>query len=267
MRAQVLVVGVMLLAACAPKRVDEEPILRNGNRVPGSEVYVESAREQHGQATDDLTRRRNEISASALSTCAPSLCGDIARGKVALGMTELQVLAATGTTNEAWAVRSAANARVMVPGNPGLSPRDAVGELAMVQLRDGRVSAYSYREGPGVRVVTTAREATTAGRASSLADMLIREGDDLVARGELDAALNRYDRAQVLRPNDPQLDYRIATLLDKQLRPVEALIRYRLFLHKLELEKIEATGDAYAEIAKAMAYARERIIVLEKRRH
>jgi len=263
MRAQVLVVGVLALAACGPKRVEEEPILRNGDRVPSPDVMVESARE-HSRQVEAIAERRAETAAHAAATCAPSVCKALARGEVALGMTETQVLAATGTTVDAWNIRSAANARIMVPENSALGPRDAVGELAMVQLRDNRVSAYSYREGPGVRVVTTASEATTAGRAASLADMLVREGDDLVARGELDAALNRYDRAQVLRPNDPQLDYRIATLLDKQLRPVEALIRYRLFLHKLELEKIEATGDAYARLADAIAHARERIIVLEK---
>nr|PZN89719.1 MAG: hypothetical protein DIU52_12240 [bacterium] len=94
--------------------------------------------------------------------------------------------------------------------------------------------------------------------------MLVREGDDLVARGDLDAALDRYDRAQVLQPDNVELEYRIATVLDKQLRPIEASIRYRLFLHRLELEEIEAVGDAYAKLADAIARARERIIVLEK---
>ena len=69
-----------------------------------------------------------------------------------------------------------------------------------------------------------------------MSEMLLREGDDLVARGDFNGALNRYDRAQVLRMNDPIVDYRIATVLDKQLRPIEAQIRYQLFLHKLELE-------------------------------
>lgn len=266
MNARILVAGVLVLAACAPKRVNEAPILQNGDRVPDSEMLVESARTQSLKQTGQFTGARDSIAASALATCAPSVCGAIARGEVALGMTESQVLAATRTTDGAWTVRDAGNASVMVPAVIAPAPRDAIGELAMVQLREGRVAAYSYREAQGVRVVTTAREATTAGRASSLADMLVREGDDLVARGALDEALNRYDRAQVLRPNDPQVDYRIATLLDKQLRPVEALIRYRLFLHKLELEKIQATGSAYAELASAIAHARERIIILEKQK-
>jgi tetratricopeptide (TPR) repeat protein len=94
--------------------------------------------------------------------------------------------------------------------------------------------------------------------------MLLREGDDLVARGEFNMALNRYDRAHVLRPGDPEVEYRIATVLDKQLRPIEALIRYRLFLHQLELERIQATGEAYGHLASAIAHARERVIVLER---
>ncbi|HEX6557963.1 MAG TPA: hypothetical protein VF021_00830, partial [Longimicrobiales bacterium] len=129
---------------------------------------------------------------------------------------------------------------------------------------NGRVTSYSYREAQGVRVVAVPHDATTAGRASALADMLLREGDDLVARGDFNGALNRYDRAQVLRANDPQIDYRIATVLDKQLRPYEALIRYQLFLHKLNLETIKAEGEAYAQLANAIAYAKERIVVLEK---
>jgi tetratricopeptide (TPR) repeat protein len=126
------------------------------------------------------------------------------------------------------------------------------------------VASYSYQEAQGVRVVQSARDATAAGRADALAEMLIREGDDLAARGDLDGALNRYDRADVLRRDDAELDYRIATVLDKQLRPIEALIRYQLFLHRLELEKIEVQGDAYAKLADAIARARERIVVLEK---
>jgi hypothetical protein len=60
------------------------------------------------------------------------------------------------------------------------------------------------------------------------------------------------------------VEYRIATVLDKQLRPIEALIRYQLFLHQLELEKIRATGEAYGHLASAIAHARERVIVLER---
>jgi hypothetical protein len=56
----------------------------------------------------------------------------------------------------------------------------------------------------------------------------------------------------------------MATALDKLLRPREAELRYRLFLHRLELETIEAFGNANAKLAGAMIAARERIVVLEK---
>jgi hypothetical protein len=45
---------------------------------------------------------------------------------------------------------------------------------------------------------------------------------------------------------------------------MEAQIRYQLFLHKLELEKIEANGRANAYLADAIAQARQRVIILEK---
>lgn len=265
MKSQVLMLGLVALAACAPKRVHEAPILKNGDRVQPVDGAVETARAQAQRAQQQTSAARDSIAAAALASCAPAICQAISRGEVALGMTEVQVLAATRTTDAAWNVRDGGGTTVMVPNYALGNARDAVAELAMLQLRDGRVSNFSYREAQGVRVVSTAADATTAGRASALADMLMREGDDLTARGELDGALNRYDRAQVLRVNDPQIDYRIATLLDKQLRPVEALIRYQLFLHKLELEKIKAHGEAYGNLANAIAHARERVIVLEKR--
>jgi hypothetical protein len=265
MKAPILLSGILLLAACASKRVHEEPVLRNGDRVQSADEVVEATRAQTARDNNELVKARDDAAAQALATCTPAVCTAIARGEVALGMTEAQVLAATRTTDGAWSVRDAGSASVMVPASATSAPRDVVGELAMLQLSNGRVSSYSYREAQGVRVVASASDATTAGRADALADMLLREGDDLVARGDFNGALNRYDRAQVLRMNDPVVDYRIATVLDKQLRPIEAQIRYRLFLHKLELEKIGAVGAANAQLADAIAHAKERIIVLEKR--
>ena len=252
------------LAACAPKRIQEDPILVNGDRIADTEATVAVARNQASLDQARMAEERDALTARALATCEPELCRAIVSGEVALGMTRDQVLAATRTTPEAWTVRESGNAGVMVPASVSAAPRDAAGDLAMVQLRDGRVATYSYREAQGVRVVAEPRDATTAGRADALAEMLVREGDDLAARGDLNGALDRYDRASVLRAGDPELDYRIATVLDKQLRPIEALVRYQLFLHRLELEKIEARGDAYAKLATAIAHARERIIVLER---
>lgn len=97
------------------------------------------------------------------------------------------------------------------------------------------------------------------------AEGLLREGDELVAAGRLDLGLDRYDRADILRPNHPETTLRIATTLDKSLRPIEAALRYRQFIHQMELEKIHAHGVVAANIAAAIAQAHERIIVLERR--
>jgi tetratricopeptide (TPR) repeat protein len=263
MRTVYVLLPAVLVAACAPKRIHEEPIMQNGDRVESADAVIETARQDAARTSREATAQRDAIAASAMASCAGEICAAITRGEVAIGMTETQVLAATRTTEAAWSTRDAGEASVMVPA-ARTSPRDAAGELGMIQLRNGRVSSYSYNEAQGVRVVSNAADATTESRASALAEMLVREGDDYVARGEFDMALNRYDRAQVLRAADPQIDYRIATVLDKQLRPIEALLRYRLFLHRLELEKIEAVGQAYGHLASAIAHARERVIVLEK---
>jgi hypothetical protein len=252
------------VVACTPKRVREEPILKNGDRIPTADAAIVEA-SQRGEADRERIRaERDSLAAEALARCSPGICEAIARGEVVLGMNEVEVFAATGTTPDAWSIRHAGNGMILVPASLDRAPRDAVGQVAMVQLRGGRVSSYSYREAQGIRLVDEARDATTTGRADAVAEALIREGDDLVARGDLKGALDRYDRASILRAGDPLLDYRIATVLDKQLRPIEALIQYRLFLHRLELEKIEAVGDAYAKLADAIAHARERVIVLEK---
>ncbi|MGH7476652.1 MAG: hypothetical protein ACRELD_10210 [Longimicrobiales bacterium] len=266
MKPHTLVVAVALAAAaCAPKRIHERPILENGERTPSADDVVAETASRTAMTAQQQAARRDELTAAALAGCEPAMCDAIARGEIALGMTTRQVLAATRTTEDAWAMRNSGSATVLTPVTPMLAPRDAAGDLAMVQLRDGRVSAYSYREAHGLRVVDSAEDATTAGRSAAVAEQLLREGDDYAARGDLAAALDRYDRADVLRPNDPMANYRIATVLDKQLRPIEALIRYQLFLHQLELEKIEARGDAFAKLAEAIAYARERVIVLDRR--
>lgn len=264
MRAPTLSILLLsVLVACSPKLVDEEPILDNGDRVPDPDVVAATA--GAGSGTASTAARRDSIAAEALADCEPAVCDALARGEVALGMNRAQVLASTRTTPDAWSIREAGDATVMVPAAWTSPPRDAVADLAMVQIHDDRVTRYSYREAQGMRLVAEPADATTQGRADALADRLVREADELVAAGRLDAALDRYDRADILRPGDSMLDYRIALVLDKQLRPVEALIRYKLFLHKLELEKIDAVGDQYAKLADAIARARERIIVLEKR--
>jgi tetratricopeptide (TPR) repeat protein len=117
-----------------------------------------------------------------------------------------------------------------------------------------------------VRLVSSAADATPQGAARARAEALLREGDDLALAGDFDGALNRYDRADVVQPNDPETTLRIARALDKQLRPFEASIRYQLFLHQLEIERIHAYGDAYARYGAAVAEARNRVLVIERDR-
>ena len=267
--AGLAVLGLALVvSACAGKRVDDESlrVMENGDRVPSNEGPVRAAAHAYEADAQAAADARAANMADALATCTPAICAAVTQGEVVLGMNRTQVLAATGTLPSAWQIRESGNATVFVPARLDDPPSDRVADIALVQLRDDRVSAYSYREAQGIRLVSSPADATTEGRADALADMLIREGDDYAARGDLDAALNRYDRASILRPNDVMLDYRIATVLDKALRPVEALIRYQLFLHRLDIERIQAVGEAYANIAAAQVAARERIIVLERNR-
>lgn len=259
----ILALAVTMAAACAPKRIHQEPILDNNDRVTDVQVQGAAAEAAHRQATTRMSR--DSIAAEAMATCHGDICAAVTRGELALGMNETQVLAATRSTYDAWTVRRSDGASILVPRSLQRAPTDAVGQVVMVQVADGRVQSYSYGEAQGVRVVSSPADATTDGRAVAMADMLLREGDDYVARGEFDMALNRYDRAQVLKPSDPIIAYRVATTLDKQLRPIEAQIQYMRFLHQLELEKIEAYGDAYAKLADAIAHAKERIVVLERR--
>lgn len=257
-----LLVAAAELAACTPRQIQPEPVLANGDRVGGSDAAVARARDV-ADAQRLERGRRDSLAAAALSACNGATCAGVARGEVTLGMTPAEVVAATRTTDAAWVRRGGADAAVLVPASSDPA-RDAAGDVVFVQLRDGRVSAVAYREAQGVRLVERPGDATADGRAAALGDALVREGDSYAAAGDLAAALDRYDRASVLRPNDSAVEYRIATVLDKSLRPVEAAVRYRLFLHKLELERIGAEGDANAKLADAIARAQQRIIVLDR---
>jgi tetratricopeptide (TPR) repeat protein len=259
----ILALAAVAVAACQPRQIHQAPIIDNNARVADAQVAHAVMDAAHHQAA--LQAERDAIAAEALATCQGDVCAAIARGEVVLGMNEAQVLAATRTTRDAWTVRRADGAAILVPLSAQHAPRDAMGRVAMVQIADGRVSTYSYNEPQGIRVVSSPADATTAGRAQALAHMAIREGDDYAARGDFERALNRYDRAHVLNPSDPEITFRVATTLDKMLRPMEAEIQYRLFLHQLELERIRAVGGIYASMAEAMIYARERLVILERR--
>jgi tetratricopeptide (TPR) repeat protein len=261
--AHAALVGLLVLGGCGPRLA---PIMRNGDILPSQgDRVVEQARVTGEGERARIASERASIDATALATCAPSICDSVTRGEVAIGMNETQVLAATRTTADAWETRPGGVSTVLTVRPGGLPVRDVVGELASVSLQSGMVTGYTYREAQGFRTVATAADATLAGRSAARAEALLRQGDEYTAAGRLDLALDYYDRADVIRPAHAETNFRIASTLDKQLRPIEAVMRYQLFIHQMELEKIGARGDAAAKIAEAIARAHERIIVLERR--
>ena len=256
-----------LAAACAnPKRIDEAPItvMRNGDRIESPNRTTDAATTQSLEAGIAGRERRDSLTAVAFASCSASVCAALGRGEVALGMNEAQVYAATRTTDIAWSARRSGGAVVLTPRELEASPRDAVAPVAMVQIAGGTVAGITYREPQGLRTVTTTADANDAGRARAAA--LIHEGDGLAAAGDFTLALDRYDRASVITRSDAELNYKMASALDKLLRPIEAELRYKLFLHQLELQKIEAVGNANAKLADAIAQAKERIVVLDRQK-
>jgi tetratricopeptide (TPR) repeat protein len=252
------------LAACARKQIDEQPIMRNGDRVASNDNIITTARREARNDAFRMAQERDSLNAVALADCRPSICDALARGEVAIGMSTTQVLAATRTTPDAWTIRRASGVTTMTPVSLDVPTRDVVGQLVVVQVGGEGVATYSYRERQGLRVVSSPQEASATARATMIAAGLVREGDDLAANGDFAAALDRYDRASLLVPSDAEVDYKIATSLDKLLRPVEALLQYQLFLQKLEIERIDARGQANARLAEAIALAQQRIVILEK---
>jgi hypothetical protein len=263
LRLPVLVLAATV-SACTVSRVRERPIMVNSDRVKNTDSLVAAAGARGEADRARLEARRDSLNQVAMSTCNGGICAALARGEVVLGMNTAQVMAATKTTPEAWSVRVAGPATVMTPRSLARTPRDNSGELAMVQLQNGGVSTYAYRERQGLRVVASPEDTTTMARNRVLGDRLEREGDDFLSAGDRDRALDRFDRALLLKPDDPALEYKVASLLDLQLRPVEALMRYQRFLQQLELERIEARGTQNAKLTEAVVRAQQRIVILRK---
>ena len=134
----------------------------------------------------------------------------------------------------------------------------------MVQLEAGRAAVVSRRGPQGIMVASRTSDMGDLAQAKAAAAALVREGDDLVMSNDMDGALNRYDRASVLDPDASETQYKAARLLDLQLRPQEALMRYQRFLLSLDIERIQAHGEANAKMAEAIAMAQQRIVILEK---
>ena len=264
-KSSILLGAGVLLAACnGPRRIRERPIMTNGERTPSQDRIIAAAAADGYSDNTMLTQSRDSVYAKAVATCRGTICASVVKGEISLGMTPAQAMAATRTAPAAWTLRESGAATVMVPRVLGNSPRDATGEVVMVQFDDDRVNAVSYRETQGIRVVSSAADTTTEGRAAAMAEALIREGDQFNAAGDRARALDRYDRALAIQRADPMLEYKVATMLDLQMRPVEAQIRYRRFLQSLEIERIRAQGDANAQLADAIARAQQRLIVLER---
>ncbi|MEX2181948.1 MAG: hypothetical protein WD771_07895 [Gemmatimonadaceae bacterium] len=260
-----LAVVLAAIGACAspyPQRIEQPVLVPNNTSVPAVEGADAAA--AIGMDRARLRQSADSVNAVALASCAPAQCESIARGEIAIGMSEAQVMAAARSAPQAWMVRRVDAGAVMVPATPSASPYDRSGEVMMVQFERGGASVISRRGPQGILVVSRPQDATQQAQARAAAEALVREGDDLVAANDLAGALNRYDRASVLDPDAPDIEYKAARLLDLQLRPQEALMRYQRFLLSLDIERIRAQGEASARMAEAIALAQQRIVVLEK---
>lgn len=254
-----------LAAACANnKRIDEGPItmMANGDRVEAPMRAIDAATTQSLEARIAGHERRDSLTAAAYASCMGNVCASLGRGELTLGMTEAQVYTATRSTDIAWSARRSGSVAIMTPRDADAAPADAVAPVALVQFANGSVASITYREPQGLRTVNAQVDANDANRARIAA--LVKEGDALAAAGDFTSALNRYDRASIVGRADAELQYKMAASLDKLLRPIEAELRYKLFLNQLEIQKIDAVGNANAKLAAAMVAARERIVILEK---
>lgn len=264
MKKTLILTAALAMAACGPKYtpvVPHDAVIPNTSDAVVAKAHAEGVAERARQA--DLA---GQLKAEAMATCTGDICAKVAAGEVALGMNEAQVMVATRTTQDAWDVRGVGGDRVMAPRLGADAPKDAIAEVAMATLKDGAVVAYTYREPTGFRTVATPKDATAVAVADARAAALLDEGDQAMATGDVSRALSLYDRADVLRPGHSETTLRIAKIMDQIERPMEALMRYRLFVHQMELELIEAKGDAAAKIAAAIEQARQRIVVLERYR-
>ncbi len=257
--------GLLLLAsACAPypQRVRQPVTLPNNATVEAAEGANAAA--AVGAEHEMLRAAADSVYTLAVSNCAPAHCEGIARGEIMIGMDRNAIMAAARSAPQAWVLRTAGDYGTMVPRTPSVSPYDRSGEVMMIQMERGGASVISRRGPQGIMVVSRPQDGSAQAMARQQAEALVREGDDLVAANDLAGALNRYDRASVLDPQQPEIEYKAARLLDLQLRPQEALMRYQRFLLSMDIERIKAQGDAAAKMAEAIALAQQRIVILER---
>lgn len=255
---------LVLAAACAPypQRVRQPVVIPNNSTVQAADAA--SAAAAVGAEQQMLRNAADSVHMLAAGKCSPAHCEGIARGELMIGMNRNAVMAATRSAPQAWIIREAGDYGTMVPATPSAAPYDRNGEVMVIQMERGGASVISRRGPQGIMVVSRPQDASAQALARQQAEALVREGDDLVAANDLAGALNRYDRASVLDPQQPEIEYKAARLLDLQLRPQEALMRYQRFLLSLDIERIKAQGDAAAKMAEAIALAQQRIVILER---
>jgi tetratricopeptide (TPR) repeat protein len=261
-----LIASVAALAACSSRtpqpRIAEIPVTQPNLGRTASTQDADAA--AAGRRADSLrlamAQQAGTTASAAMSSCAPDVCAAIGRNEMALGMNRAGVFAVTGSSPDGWTLRGSESAGTMIPARRDM--KDRLAEVAMVTFRDGRVVSYTYREPSGLRTVASREDATPDARRRAIAQQLLEQGDAAVATGNADLALARYDQADVLEPNNAGTSLRIAKLLDQQMRPLEALMRYQKFLHEMEIERIEAKGKANAELAAAVVAAQARVVHL-----
>ena len=229
------VAAFLFTAACGPypQRIDQPIALPNNANVPQVDPAGAALGNQTAYAM--LRYSADSVYALAIRGCSAGVCDAIGRGEIVLGMSPDQVMAASRTGPQAWVLRRFDGFGTMVPASPNASPYDRVGQVMVVQLERGTSAVLSRRGPQGIMVVSNPQDQTTQARARAQAEALVREGDDLVAANDMAGALNRYDRASVLDPDQPEIEYKAARLLDLQLRPQEALMRYQRFLLQMDI--------------------------------
>ena len=258
-----LLAGALTAAACSNQpRIGDVTTIQPNLSVTASRQEADA--DAAGRRADSIAKAMNsqgsDYARQALTTCAPDICSAINRSELAIGMTRAGALTVTQSTPEGWIERGGADFGTMTPKDRSI--KDRVAEVALLSFRDGRLVSYTYRETTGLRSIEAPADATMDGRRHAQATSLLEQGDQMLAAGYADNALAKYDQADVMEPNTPATTLRIAKLLDQQMRPLEALMRYQKFLHEMDIERIKANGSANAELAAAVVAAQARVVHL-----
>ncbi|HEX8906412.1 MAG TPA: hypothetical protein VF771_16300, partial [Longimicrobiaceae bacterium] len=183
--------ATLAAGACAPRMRPVRAVQPNGAIVRSTQDDdVARARSEGSNEHARLAQEQDQVMGAAMAGCTPMLCNAIARGELAVGMTREQVLAATHSSPGAWDERGGGGVTTMAPRDEAGGLKDVVSQVAFVTLQNGRVANYAYREPQGVRVVSSASDATADGQARARAEQLLREGDEFALAGDFDRALN-----------------------------------------------------------------------------